>query len=960
MRQKTVLHIFAFSLMLTTSLQATTPLPQDPNNVYGKFDNGFSYIIRKHKNPPGRMAFFLHVKTGAYNESDTQNGLAHFLEHMAFNGSKHYPPGTLVPFLNKLGMQFGADTNAHTNTHETVYKLMLPNTSEKTMIDALTIFQDYASSLMLSDEEINNERKVILEESRAHKSAGERLQKEWMRRAFTGTRAASHDVIGDEKQIAEFPKAEFDDYWNTWYRPDNMTLIVVGEVDPDKVIAAAKPLFSDLKPRAKDRKPGNTGIEPGKNPAPQPRAIVLSDPEQVMGTVQLLAVKPGRAPMKTFEEYRFNELENLGTWIVSRRMRDMVNAGTAAFRGGGVTVSSMEHDAITPMAIALGEPADWNKMLEQLIVEVNRAIEHGFTKHELELARNEAVSDAQRGVQVEPTISAGAMINRLSGFVGEGDPILSAAQRLELIEKIMKDVSLDDVHSVLVDNFKTRDYIYSLRMPKKDEIKLPTEEEVLAAANESWSRKTTPQKDESEDLKLLAKLPAPGEVAEQTTDPDLKITTAKLTNGVVVHHRNMDYKKNTVLVSIIMPGGTIEETADNRGVSDVASLVFSSPATSRLTSTQIEDLMTGKKVSVGGDISADTLNVFINGDPSELETGFQLAYALLTDGKIELSAFDNWKKSILQQLERLKKDAGGQLGEAVQDTIFGGDVRHKMLTKEQVEKVTVKQAQERLRRLTGTAAMEVTIVGDIELKPAFELVKKYLGALPQRSKGFDSLDPLRKIERSKGPYVVHKEIDSITPKAMTMAGFVGCDERAVLDRRLLSMASRIISDRMIKKIREEDQLVYSIGCQSRPGRIVPDTGMFVAAAPTDAKNGEKLADEILAMIKEFADKGPTDEEVTTAKKQMATFMETNMKEPSFWLGQISENTYRNRPLSELKDLPQVYQTFTGKQLQEVVTKYMTPDRILRLVIIPNANKTSDNDESANPHKKRNHKEKISG
>src|SRR5262245_13486558 len=312
-----VVALLVASLAQTAS--AAVPLPKDPNNVYGKFDNGFSYIVRRHKNPPGRIACFLHIKTGAYNESDKQNGLAHFLEHMAFNGSKHYAPGTLVPFLNKLGMQFGADTNAHTNTHETVYKLMLPNNTEQTLIDALIIFQDYASALQLSEQEINNERKVILEESRAHKSAGERMQKEWMRQAFPGTRAASHDVIGVEKQIAEFPKGEFDDYWNTWYRPENMTLVVVGDIDPEKVIAEAKPLFSELKPRTKSREPGSTGIEPGKNPKPEARAIVLSDPEQVMGRVQLMALRPGRAPMKTVEEYRFNEIENLGTWIVSRR-----------------------------------------------------------------------------------------------------------------------------------------------------------------------------------------------------------------------------------------------------------------------------------------------------------------------------------------------------------------------------------------------------------------------------------------------------------------------------------------------------------------------------------------------------------------------------------------------------------------------------------------------------------------
>ena len=478
--------LIAFCALAVTAVPvlADTPLPKDPGNVYGQFDNGFSYIVRKHSNPPKRVALYLHIKSGCLNESETQNGIAHFIEHMAFNGSKHFAPGELIPFLNKLGMEFGHHTNAHTTYHETVFKLFMPDAEEATIEKGMTVLADFGYGLLLTPEEIEKERGVILEEARSDKSASERIQKAMMKSVFEGSRIAVHDVIGDEKQIAKFQKSDFDDYWNTWYRPENMTLIAVGDVDPEKIVAAAKKYFGDIKPRAEVRKPLASEIKP----MDKARAFVLTDPEQVMGEVQMLAVKPGRPAMKTYSDYRLNEVENIGTWILSRRLQDMVDKGKASFRQGAANVGSMLHDAIMPEASATGEPQDWNKMLEQVIVEVNRAIEHGFTEKELTLAKQAFLSQAERAVEREPTADARNFISRFSAAVGQDEPILSAPQRLELMKKILDDATLAEVQKVFVDHFKTKGFTYVLVMPEKKEgLKLPSPEDVIAAAAEAWA-----------------------------------------------------------------------------------------------------------------------------------------------------------------------------------------------------------------------------------------------------------------------------------------------------------------------------------------------------------------------------------------------------------------------------------------------------------------------------------------
>jgi len=912
-------------------VHADEMLPKDDNNVYGMFDNGFKYIIRKHANPPGRVALYLHVKTGALNETDKQNGIAHFLEHMAFNGSKHFKPGELVPYLNSLGMQFGADTNAHTNQHETVYKLFLPDNKKETIDKCMTVLEDDAAGLVMTDTEIDNERKVILEEFRSGQGARERLNKAMLNKVFPGSKMALHDVIGLEEQIKTFPKKEFEDYWNTWYRPDNMTLIVVGDIEPLEMIERARKHFADMKPRADKRPIGRPGIKG----ADKPRAFVLSDKEQVTCHIEIMAVKDGRPPIRTVDEFRFNEIENIGPWIVNRRLDEMTNKGTAKFRRAMVGVEGAPlNDAILPTMNAIGEPEDWNAMLEQVIVEVNRAIEHGFTDKEIELARTALLNGAERAVETEPTADARMFVNRLSSAVGDDQPIMSAMQRLIQLKMMLPDVKAAEVHKVFVENFKTPNYAYVLKGPKKADVKLPTDEEFLAAAKEAWARKTTKPTGEDDIKGLVAKLPEAGKIAKKETDDELAITTATFENGVVMHHREMDYKKNQVLVSIILPGGQIEENAANKGVSQVASLIFQQPATSKSSSTQIRDYMTGKKVNVGGGIGRDTMTLSITGKPSEMPLGFELAHALLTDGQLEQSALDTWKKSAVDRLKAMEKSPGGPIRKALDQLIYGNDIRFTELTPEIINRQEKAAAEAWFKRIASNAPIEVTIVGDIDFDAASKLVGKYIACLPKRKGGFDDLDPLRKITRADGPFKNSSVFESVTPQAVGMAGFISCDERNVVDRRVLSLASRVLTDRMIKEIRENLQLVYSIGCQNQPGRDLPGTGMMMAGSMTDPANGDKLADTVLAMFRDFAAEGPTDKEVATAKKQMAKSLDTSMKEPSFWLGQLSEMTYRSRPLSELKDLPAVYDTITGKQMQDTVKKYMTDDKIIRIVATP--------------------------
>ncbi|MGE3165943.1 MAG: M16 family metallopeptidase [Planctomycetota bacterium] len=934
-RLRTSLAVVGLCLGLIPWASAQDPtdkLPRDEANRYGTLENGLRYVIRTSTNPPERVAAYLHIRSGALNETSAQNGLAHFLEHMAFNGSTHFAPGTLIPYMNELGMQFGADSNAHTNHHETVYKLFMPKNSDEMLGKALTIFSDVASGLLLLDAEIEKERKVILEEDRTRKGVGQRISDQLLPRLFPGSQFAAHDVIGDEQVIRTAPRDQFVDYWNAWYRPELMTLIVVGDIVPDQVIEKVTTQFGALKARAEARPPTGSGVRPIE----ENRAIVLADKEIPVAQVQLQAFAPGRPPMTTAGEFRFDTVENMGTWIISRRLQDRLQRGEAKYLNASVAVSGLYTDVILPGANAVGNPENWRDMLSEVIREIHRGVVHGVTQRECDLAKSEFLSDAERGVETEGTWDASTHLDRIADAIGTKAPLLSAAQRQTLIQKVMETVTPAEINGVLAKNYGGRAFTYVLILPERDEVARPSEEEVLAAAAAAWALETEALTESESALTLLAELPEPGLVESKVTDEDLGITTFTLTNGVVVHHRYMDYKKDSVSVRICMPGGVLQETAENRGVSAVAALMN---ATSRLKSTQIRDLMTGKNITVSGAISIDQATVTVSGSPKHLEEGMQLAHALLTDGRVEASSFDTWKESTLRQIEMMETLAQGQLQKTLAAVFFAGDPRFSPMTKEALASLSPAQGEAWGHAIMKGAPLEVAIVGDIREAEALPLALRYLGSLPKATRDIHCLDALRTVARGPGPYSKSVEFETLTPQAIVVSGFVGCDASDTKDRRALQLVTRILTDRMTTTVREEKQLAYGISCSSSPNPALRQGSLIIAGAVTDPDRTDELAKTLREMFASFVADGPTEEEVAAARKQLRNEFETGSKEPDFWLGILSDMRYRGRNLDEIKQLPGYYDSITAEQLKATAAKYFVDEQRLEFMVRPKTDPT---------------------
>ncbi len=910
---------------------AKVPLPSDSRIKTGKLENGVTWMYRQHDNPPGKLALMMHVRTGSLNETDAQQGLAHFLEHMCFNGTENFPPGTLIPYFESIGMEFGADLNAFTSFDQTAYMLFTPDTQKSQIDKALMVLSDYAFRVTMPAEEIEKERGIVLEELRSRRSAQERIREKLWPELFAGARFAQRLPIGTEEVIKNAPRSEFMDYYQTWYRPENITVVVVGDTPAERVTPLIEKWFGKEKAAKKAREPKG----PEFKPFTKQRAMVITDPEMEICNVQIMNIRPGRPPTVAVEDARQEMVEFVGTWIAGRRYDDMVKKGEASFRGAGVSVGNFFNDAMLTSGSATGETEDWMSMLEELILEVSRAREHGFTQREFDLAKKEIIASAERGVKTEPTRNARGIIREIVSSVNDREPVLSAQQELDLYRGLLDSITVAEVNAAFKKHFEPGTFAYILTMPDKPDVDVPDRKDVLAAARSAWARKVKPIEEADAPTSLLAKMPESGKVVEKSMDEDLKITSAWLSNGVRVHHRYMDYKKDSVFVSVAMAGGRIEETSETQGVTEVASLAVNVPATSRLSSTNIRDLMTGKNINVGSGRggSGDAFTLSLSGSPADLETGLQLVHALVTDGKIEQSAFDNWKLQQMQGIEMREHMPRFKAVEQLLDVVSGGDPRLAFQTKDQVNGQNVETAQAWFRKICS-APIEVAVVGDMEYDAVMPLITKYIGSLPDRPRRAENIDSLRRFSRETGPLVRKVDVDTMTPQAMSMAGFIICDSKHTNDRRALQLASNILSSKLVKRIREELSIVYSIRAGSQPSSIYRDSGQFMAQSTCDPENADRVAEEVHAAFAAFAKSGPTAEELENAKKQVKENLSTAMLEPSYWWSVLRHMDHRGESLDVEKTELDSFDAFTAEQVRDAFRKYYVPTRQFSIMAMP--------------------------
>lgn len=905
------------------------PLPKDPALVTGTLDNGLTYVFRKHGTPAGRVSIWLHVGSGSLNETEDSRGIAHYLEHMAFNGSTHFPPGSLVPFFQSLGLAFGRDQNAFTSFDQTTYLLALPDAKPETIDKGMLYLSDVAMRLSLLPVEIENERQIILEERRSRAGAQQRVREYIYERLAPESTFGRRLPIGTEQTIRSVTPTDFQEYYTRWYVPSNMIVIVVGDCEANVISASIQKHFA-----AGTNVPRPAERDVGVKFQTTTRAIVATDPELTHADVSIVRIEPPRAPTTTVEAHRRDLAESIGIWAFNRRISAQLAEGKAPFLQSSVSVRQEARAIRLITAQASGKPGEWRRMLADLGINLQRARLHGFSEREVQDARASLISQAEEAAQREATLSARAILRQINGAVARREPIVSAAQRLELLKRLLPGITPTEVSQLFAANFDLTNVTFIAELPSGGDV--PSENDLMSLGRSALNVKPEREAEVARADSLLERLPAGGKIVESMEHAASGVLSGWLDNGVRFHYRFMAERNHEATIIITLAGGQIQETAASRGITEAAALGWSRPATSKLSSIQIRDLMTGRKVGVSGRADQDKLTLTVSGNSGELEVGLQLAYLLLSDPVIEPAAFEQWKETEAQRIASRKVQPAGALSEAVAAAFYPKDEpRIRPLEVEQLRKMRLDAAQAWLKKIIAEAPIEVAVVGDVTQSAALGLVERYLGSLPVRERiGNKTLTDLRKITRSAGPISVERKINIRTRQALVMDGFFGTDIQNIPDLRLLTMAARVLSTRMNAVIREEKQLVYSVSASSQPASAYPGFGLFVARAPTDPAKAEALATALNEMYAVFAKDGPSEDEMAVAKKQIANLLDETMKEPDFWLSRLSVLDYRGLSLTDLTEAPAAYQQYTAREVRQAFARYYKPESRFRFVITP--------------------------
>ncbi len=914
----------------SAGIDLSAKLPTDPRLVKGELANGMKYIVMQHSNPPSRANMWIHISSGSLNETDKQRGIAHYLEHMAFNGSENFPPGTTIDFFQSMGLNFGQHQNAFTSFDQTTYQLTMPDTKPETIDKGMLFFADVAGRLLIKPEEIESERQIIMEEKTARSSAQQRISEVTLPKMFPGSRIGDRLPIGVKETILGVQRQDFLDYLNKWYQPSNMTVIVVADMPAADVIKHIEKNFGAVGKKTPVPVDESVGVKPYTDDG----AIVAQDEELTEADLAMIRVDAARPPTTTIADMRRDAIEQIGFSAFGRRIADKLSAGGTSYTSASAFGFNMFNAAFAKQANASGEPGKWREMLAELGADVQRARIHGFTQRELDLVKKEIISGAELSVEREKTLPARALIGRINNDIASGEPTMGAQQTLDLYRAVLPTITIEEVNSTFATLFEPKNVRFMLTLPKSESA--PSEAELLDLGRKAFS--VTPEKtaEVARASSMMDALPKAGTITSTNTHDATGITTAMLANGVRVHHRFMDIRKDTVSVSITLAGGAIQENAQTKGTAEAASLAWGRQATGKLGSTDIRELMTGKKVNVGGGAGLDTMTLSVSGSPAELETGMQLAHLLLTDPKIEQAAFDQWKVESKQQIEARKMNPQGVFAEQAAKLIFPEtEVRTRPMEIADVDRVQLADAQAWLTKTVNSAPIEVAIVGDISKDRAMELAAQYLGSLPKReAMGASTLDDLRNIKPTQGPRELVKSVETKTPASMVVTGFYAADASNLTDTRTLQAAAQIMRTRGVQILREKLQLVYSAQVASQPGREFPGFGTFIILAPTQPGKEENLRAESWKLLDEFAANGPTEEEMTTMRKQMANLMDEQMKQPDFWMARTSQLAYRDQKVEDIMGLPEFFQTVTAQQIKDVFNKYYLPEHKMSLIVSP--------------------------
>ena len=906
----------------------STPLPLDPTIRTGTLSNGMTYYIKQNGWPENRVSLRLAVNAGSALETDDQQGFAHFLEHMNFNGSKHFESGELVKYLESIGARFGADANAYTSFDETVYMLDLPADKDSLVIKGLWAMGDYAARAKLSDKEIEKERGVVLDEWRRGLSAQRRLQDKHFQVLFSGSQYANRLPIGKPEIIERGDPGRIRDFYAEWYRPERMAIIAVGSLDPDQMLARIESEFADI--------PKSTTLPPlpvYDVPAHEDLKISVATDPEARFTMASLYFKRPHAMTTTLGDYRDNLVDGLVYAMLNDRLDEQGRRGDAkflnAFVGGGGYVRTMD-------VFSLGVRTEGTQLepgLEAAIVELKRAGQHGFGQGELDRARESQQAQYSRLLLEKSRMENQLFASEQVSHFLDREPAPGIDNEVAFSRSLLPGVTLSDVNGALTRMMASNSRVLTVSAPEKADVAPPSEAALRTTVERAWQTTVEPWVDAVADRPLMGELPTAGTVTNSRVIPELGATVITLSNGAEVWMKPTDFKNDQIIFSCYAKGGASIADPEDYPEASRAPMIIGEEGIGGFKPVELEKLLAGKLVSGSPYVGAYTHGLSGSSTPGDLETALQLLYLTFTQPTDRPEAFDVLRKKWRSDMENRLNDPDALFADTFSKLNSSDHYMSKPLTAEDVDRLEFGKAVDFYkRRFANAADFTFFFVGSFDPAALTPLVARYIGGLP--SNGKKTSAPVDRKQRFPAGIQTAGVTKGVEPKSRTAITFyspTGIDEMAMYRAR---MAGNILRRRLREILREELGTTYSVGVQFNNPSLVSDYGTISVSYSSAPENADRMADTTLAVIRALQKSGPKPEEIASLQELERRDLETSEKQNAYWLGslqlvhQLGFDPLRVAKRRERIDL------LTAENLHEAFQHFMPTDRWTRVTLWP--------------------------
>jgi len=859
-------------------------------------------------------------------EDEDQQGLAHFCEHMAFNGTRNYPKHELINYLESLGMKFGPEVNAYTSFDETVYGIKVPTDSAEYLDKGLLVLYDWAYQVSFEDDEIEAERGVIHEEWRMGQGAMDRMQRKMLSTLFYGSKYAERLPIGLMSVVDSCPHDVLRRFYSDWYRPDLQAVILVGDFNADDVEAKVKQLFGKIP--AKDSPRLREVIEIPDHE--QTLVSIATDPESPIGMVYVVYKHPLKSTT-TVGDYREDIIAGLYNQMINKRLQELTLLENPPFAQGASMYTSFLGPKSVYMSIGVAQNNDIGKALEAVTIENVRVQQFGFTATELEREKAAMLKEVEKQYNERAKQKSEDLAQEYQrNFLPPYEPVPGIEKEFELYKQLLPTITLDDINNFAKTLVTKNNTVISVMMPEKDGVVIPTEEQILEVYNKSLNAQVSPYIDKVSDKPLLAELPPKGKVAKKAKNKDLGYEVWTLSNGAKVVIKQTDFKEDEIRFHAQSWGGASLYEQDADISADIAADVAIESGLGDFDKTELDKYLSGKNVYLTPSISE--LSESLNGSCSvnDFETLLQMIHVSFTKPRVTESAFNSYINKQKGLLANAMLDPQSAWSDTLQTTRANNHPRRRALTPANLDEANFKMAQKIVKQRFGDPSnFTFYFVGNIDPKSSKELIEKYIGSLPTVTRNESYKDMGIRAPQGKVEKTVYKGKDN---KCMVVMDYNGTMNYNAKNKIELNALCSILSTKLLEEIREKESGVYTIGAYPQVQKHPVPRYDIVIFFSCDPARLEELTTKVIAEIDKLKNNGPAEADLLKSQEKLRREYETNSRENSYWIGKLSEIECGDLSVEEFKNFNNYVNQISQESLKTIANTYFNYNNYIKVVL----------------------------